>query len=142
MRVADDPTGLAAEANSFRYRPLRSVLVCRGAGVTDAEIACAEAAASAVGVRVETRPEAEVTARVPGRTFDKIRLLGEVDATTRLAAIDAGWWVDDIAVAADPRREVLRWVREQAVSERLHRHGNVTGRRRGLPRRRGGGSDG
>jgi hypothetical protein len=70
----------------------------------------------------------------PDLSLDKVRLLGAVDDATRLAAHDAGWWVDDIPVAADPGREILRWVREQAVSERLHRHGNITGRRRGLDR--------
>jgi hypothetical protein len=66
--------------------------------------------------------------------LDKVRFLGGVAAATRLAAHDAGWWVDDIPAAAAPDREILRWVREQAVSERLHRHGNITGRRRGLGR--------
>jgi RHH-type proline utilization regulon transcriptional repressor/proline dehydrogenase/delta 1-pyrroline-5-carboxylate dehydrogenase len=125
MGVPQDPTGLAAEANAFRYRPLGSVLLAVGPGVSASEVACARAAAAAVGVQVVETPR-------PG--LDKVRFLGPVDDPTRLAAHDAGRWVDDIPVAADPRREVLRWVREQAVSERLHRHGNVTGRRRGLGR--------
>ncbi len=74
------------------------------------------------------------TATVGGAGLEKVRIIGTVGDATRLAAHDAGWWVDDIPVAADPRREILRWVREQAVSERLHRHGNITGRRRGLGR--------
>jgi RHH-type proline utilization regulon transcriptional repressor/proline dehydrogenase/delta 1-pyrroline-5-carboxylate dehydrogenase len=125
MRAPQDPTGLAAEANAFRYRPLGSVLLDCGPGASAADAACAQAAAAAVGVEVVETPR-------PG--LDKVRFLGGVDDATRLSAHDAGWWVDDIPVAADPEREVLRWVREQAVSERLHRHGNVTGRRRGLGR--------
>jgi RHH-type proline utilization regulon transcriptional repressor/proline dehydrogenase/delta 1-pyrroline-5-carboxylate dehydrogenase len=125
IREPRDPTGLAAEANAFRYRPLRSVLLHRGAGVSDTELSCARAAAAAVGATVVEAPS-------PG--LDKVRFLGAVEDATRLAAHDAGWWVDDLPVAADPPREILRWVREQAVSERLHRHGNVTGRRRGLGR--------
>jgi RHH-type proline utilization regulon transcriptional repressor/proline dehydrogenase/delta 1-pyrroline-5-carboxylate dehydrogenase len=125
MRAPQDPTGLVAEANAFRYRPLGAVLLECGPGASAAEAACARAAAPAVGVEVVETPR-------PG--LDKVRFLGGVDDATRLAAHDAGWWVDDIPVAADPEREVLRWVREQAVSERLHRHGNVTGRRRGLGR--------
>ena len=42
-----------------------------------------------------------------------------------LADLDAGQWVDATPVVADPGRELLRWVREQAVSETLHRHGNL-----------------
>jgi RHH-type proline utilization regulon transcriptional repressor/proline dehydrogenase/delta 1-pyrroline-5-carboxylate dehydrogenase len=143
MRRPDDPTGLAAESNAFRYLPLRSVLCCRGTGpgASDEALAGARAAAEAVGVQVGVCDEAGLLARAArppaiggDASLDKVRFLGAVDAATRLAALDAGWWVDDIPVAADPRREILRWVREQAVSERLHRHGNITGRRRGLGR--------
>jgi RHH-type proline utilization regulon transcriptional repressor/proline dehydrogenase/delta 1-pyrroline-5-carboxylate dehydrogenase len=137
MRVATDPTGLVAEANAFRYCPLGRVLVWRGEGVTDAEIACAQVAAAAVGVAVEVVDEAAVLRRAGEAAVHKLRCLGNGPEKTRLAALDAGWWVDDIPVALEPGREVLRWAREQAVSESLHRHGNVTGRRRGLPRRIG-----
>jgi RHH-type proline utilization regulon transcriptional repressor/proline dehydrogenase/delta 1-pyrroline-5-carboxylate dehydrogenase len=174
MRHPEDPTGLAAESNAFRYVPLRAVLLCRGSGpdASDAAVACALAAAAALGVDVIVCDDAGLqaraaaasgppdspwvaapravdaataapTARNPGPVgpgagrepgLDKVRFLGTVEDVTRLAAHDAGWWVDDVSVAADPGREVLRWVREQAVSERLHRHGNITGRRRGLGR--------
>jgi RHH-type proline utilization regulon transcriptional repressor/proline dehydrogenase/delta 1-pyrroline-5-carboxylate dehydrogenase len=174
MRHPEDPTGLAAESNAFRYLPLRTVLLCRGTGpdASDAAVACAYAAAAVLGVEVEACDEAGLHARAaaaagprespraaaPGAVdaaptastgrdpgpvgpdagrepgLDKVRFLGMVEDATRLAAHDASWWVDDVAVAADPGREVLRWVREQAVSERLHRHGNITGRRRGLGR--------
>jgi RHH-type proline utilization regulon transcriptional repressor/proline dehydrogenase/delta 1-pyrroline-5-carboxylate dehydrogenase len=135
IRVADDPTGLRAEANAFRYHPLRRVAVCRGSGVGDTELACAEAAAAAVGVAVEDVDEARVVDRAPHA--DKVRLLGSIADQTRLAVLDTGCWVDDTPVAADPGREILRWIREQAVSETLHRHGNISDRRPGLPRRLG-----
>jgi RHH-type proline utilization regulon transcriptional repressor/proline dehydrogenase/delta 1-pyrroline-5-carboxylate dehydrogenase len=138
-----DPTGLAAESNAFRYLPLRSVLLCpgRSSDASGVALACARAAAAAVGVEISVCDETEVRARAASSnaaaadcSLDKVRFLGAVDNVTRLAAHDAGWWVDDIPVAADPGREMLRWVREQAVSERLHRHGNITGRREGLGR--------
>jgi RHH-type transcriptional regulator, proline utilization regulon repressor / proline dehydrogenase / delta 1-pyrroline-5-carboxylate dehydrogenase len=109
--------------------------VCRGAGVDESELACARAAAAAVGVTLEVVGEAEVVERAAA--VDKIRLLGQVADSTRLAALDTGCWVDDIPVAADAGQELLRWVREQAVSETLHRHGNISDRRPGLPRRLG-----
>ncbi len=138
MRVAVDPTGLVAEANAFRYRPLARVRLCRGAGVTDLEVACARAAAAVVGARViDGTGGGEGEPGTGELEVDKVRLLGAVADSTRLAVLDAGRWLDDVPVAADPRRELLRWVREQAVSETLHRHGNVTGRRTGLPRRIG-----
>ncbi len=135
MRLAEDPSALKAEANAFRYRPLGTVAVCRGAGVDDRELACARAAAAAVGVRLEVVDEASVVDRAS--SVDKVRLLGSIADPTRLAVLDTGCWVDDIPVAADPGREILRWVREQAVSETLHRHGNISDRRPGLPRRLG-----
>jgi RHH-type proline utilization regulon transcriptional repressor/proline dehydrogenase/delta 1-pyrroline-5-carboxylate dehydrogenase len=63
---------------------------------------------------------------------DKLRIVGPVPQATLQAAHSAGLWVDTTPVAAAPERELLRWVREQAVSESRHRHGNVTGRRPGL----------
>jgi RHH-type proline utilization regulon transcriptional repressor/proline dehydrogenase/delta 1-pyrroline-5-carboxylate dehydrogenase len=138
MRVPEDPTGLAAEANVFRYRPLRLALICAGEGAAEGDVARARAAAAVVGVTVEFGGEAEVQVAAKAdrdSAPDKIRFLGTVSNQTRLAAVDAGRWVDASPVAADPQRELLHWVREQAVSERLHRHGNITGRRRGLARR-------
>jgi RHH-type proline utilization regulon transcriptional repressor/proline dehydrogenase/delta 1-pyrroline-5-carboxylate dehydrogenase len=127
-----DPSGLAAESNVFRYRPLRSVVLCCGAGTDESETRLAMAAAGAVGVSVLALAPGELRDRVDTLHADKVRFLGPVDDAIYLAAFDAGLWVDDIPVAADPRREILRWVREQAVSESRHRHGNVTGRRPGL----------
>jgi hypothetical protein len=62
---------------------------------------------------------------------DKVRLIGGAGDALRLAVHDAGLWLDDTAVVGHPVRETLRWVREQAVSETRHRHGNVTGRHPG-----------
>jgi RHH-type proline utilization regulon transcriptional repressor/proline dehydrogenase/delta 1-pyrroline-5-carboxylate dehydrogenase len=117
-----DPTGLRAEANVFRYRPLRRVAVI-GPGIG----AAGTRAAAAVGTEV-TRVDAPADAV----GFDKLRITGPVEAATLRAAYGSGVWVDSAPVAADPGRELRRWVREQAVSESRHRHGNVTARRPGL----------
>jgi RHH-type transcriptional regulator, proline utilization regulon repressor / proline dehydrogenase / delta 1-pyrroline-5-carboxylate dehydrogenase len=117
-----DPTGLQAESNVFRYRPLWRVALWPGLGD-----AAARAAASAVGVEVQVVGSVE-----EARGCDKLRLLGPPDDQVLRAAHGSGIWVDSTPVAADPERELLRWVREQAVSESRHRHGNVTGRRPGL----------
>ncbi len=134
-----DESRLLAESNVFRYRPLRTAIICRGTQVPDGWVARALEAARVAGTDVVVLAEealadkAAALAGSPGAARpDKVRLLGEVDDKVRLAAIDAGMWVDDTPVAKDPRREMLRWAREQAVSESRHRHGNVTGRRAGL----------
>jgi len=122
-----DETGLVAESNAFRFMPLERVGVFVGEGAREGDVRLALAAASAVGA------EATVSyGSVPDGAFDKLRVLGRIDDALRLGAHDAGLWVDDTAVAENPEREVLRWVREQSVTETRHRHGNVTGRRPGL----------
>ena len=121
-----DPSGLRAEANVFRYRPLRRVALYGGSG---ADTARATAAAAAVGVEVEVVGS---PGQAGGGRFDKLRIPGPVGGEELREANRTGVWVDTSPVAADPDREVLRWAREQAVSESRHRHGNVTGRRPGL----------
>ncbi|HLI01971.1 MAG TPA: bifunctional proline dehydrogenase/L-glutamate gamma-semialdehyde dehydrogenase [Acidimicrobiales bacterium] len=140
-----DPSGLAAEANVLRHRPLSRVLVRAGEGTPDWAVELAVAAGQALGIDVvvssassassasgvSAEDDAWLAARVgglPQTGFDKLRLLGAATDGLRLAAIDAGVWVDDTPVVGDPLVEARRWVREQAVSETLHRHGDVTGR--------------
>jgi RHH-type proline utilization regulon transcriptional repressor/proline dehydrogenase/delta 1-pyrroline-5-carboxylate dehydrogenase len=123
MAVPADPSGLHAESNVFRYRPLSRVAVLGDGPGLEA----ARAAASAVGVEVVQvdRPEAAAGC-------DKLRMIGSPPDALLRAAHRTGVWVDTTPVALDPKRELMRWVREQAVSESRHRHGNVTGRRPGL----------
>jgi RHH-type proline utilization regulon transcriptional repressor/proline dehydrogenase/delta 1-pyrroline-5-carboxylate dehydrogenase len=144
-----DPSGLASEANVLRVRPLRSVMLRAGGDVPDAEVALALAAARAVGVAVTlssptARPDLDGTwvsgggvtiededalvARLGRLRPDKVRLLGAGSDTFRLAAHDAGIWLDDVGLVAHPLLEALRWAREQALSETRHRHGDLTGR--------------
>ncbi len=121
-----DPTGLRAESNVFRYRPLRRVAV-HGADPDDRTRV--RAAAGAVGVEVEF---VETPRQVAATRFDKLRLLGAPSAELHAEAAASGVWLDTTPVAAQPDRELLRWAREQAVSESRHRHGDVTSRRPGL----------
>ncbi|HXY46220.1 MAG TPA: proline dehydrogenase family protein [Acidimicrobiales bacterium] len=128
-----DASGLVAESNVFRYRPLRTGAICVGDGLPKSTVDLAVAAAGVAGTEVVVVQPAELAARAAeGQQFAKVRLLGKVSDEVRLAAIDAGLWVDDTPVTRDPRREMLRWAHEQAVSESRHRHGNVTPRRPGL----------
>jgi RHH-type proline utilization regulon transcriptional repressor/proline dehydrogenase/delta 1-pyrroline-5-carboxylate dehydrogenase len=117
-----DPSGLLAESDVLRYRPLRRVALCGGEGAE-----AALRAAAVVGVEVTTVADPAAADGV-----DKVRVLGPVEAARVEEARRKDLWVDTIPVAADARQELLRWVREQAVSESRHRHGNVTGRRPGL----------
>ncbi len=141
-----DPSGLTSEANVFRYRPLARVLVRAGADIDDRHVAMAVHAGRAIGVNVSVsspvaraalpvivEDDAAIAARLDTDNLgvDKLRLVGAATDRLRLAALDAGVWVDDTPIVADARIEALRWAREQAVSETLHRHGNITGRHLG-----------
>ncbi len=135
-----DPSGLGAEANLFRYRLLERVLLRAALDVSDADLGLAVAAGRAVGVDVEVsspvqRPhvdivedDAALVRRLKELRVDKIRLGGNAGAGVRLAAHDAGLWLDDTSIVGHPQLEALRWVREQAISLTRHRHGDITGR--------------
>jgi RHH-type proline utilization regulon transcriptional repressor/proline dehydrogenase/delta 1-pyrroline-5-carboxylate dehydrogenase len=140
-----DPSGLTGEANVFRYRPLRSVLLRVGPHIANDHVQLALIAADTIGVDVEIssplslpgfgavtiESEAVLADRLLAVSVDKLRLLGRFSGELRLAGHDAGLWVDDLPVVGDPSLELRRWVREQAVSETRHRHGSVTGRHHG-----------
>ena len=141
-----DRSGLASESNVLRYRKLRRVIVRVGEGVDARELAMIRACARALDVDIDVSSatavngshdgveDAEAFARRLGRLdasgtgLDKLRLVGEVGAPTRLAAMDSGVFVDDAPFVAVPQREALRWCREQSLSITAHRHGNPTHR--------------
>jgi RHH-type transcriptional regulator, proline utilization regulon repressor / proline dehydrogenase / delta 1-pyrroline-5-carboxylate dehydrogenase len=140
-----DPSALRAEANVFRYRPLQNVLLRVGPHLSNDHVRLVLIAANTIGANVEisspmalpgfgavtVESEAALADRISAIGFDKLRLLGRSSDELRLAAHDAALWVDDLPLVGDPSLELLRWVREQSVSETLHRHGNVTGHYQG-----------
>ncbi|MCD2194425.1 bifunctional proline dehydrogenase/L-glutamate gamma-semialdehyde dehydrogenase [Actinomycetospora endophytica] len=118
--VEHDPTGIAAEADVFRYRPLPSLRVVVGAGVAERDVlrvrlAGACAGVSLVAVGSDVIPE-------PG---ERLRVIGEVPTTLREAAARVGASLVEGPVLADGRRELLTVLREQAVSVTRHRFGHV-----------------
>jgi RHH-type proline utilization regulon transcriptional repressor/proline dehydrogenase/delta 1-pyrroline-5-carboxylate dehydrogenase len=140
-----DASRLRAEANVFRYRPLQRVLLRVGPEVAKDHVGLALIAANTIGVNVEisssiaipgfgavaVESDGALAQRLGVVTVDKLRVLGQSSDELRLAGHDAALWVDDLPVVGDPSLELLRWVREQAVTETRHRHGNVTGRHQG-----------
>jgi RHH-type proline utilization regulon transcriptional repressor/proline dehydrogenase/delta 1-pyrroline-5-carboxylate dehydrogenase len=136
-----DPTGLRAESNVLRYRPLADGVVMRvGGGVADDDVDLALRAARVTGTPVTVSLAADESdeafaARLAGgggggavgggASAARLRLLGEADPVVLRAAHEAGMVVDDNAVVAHGRIELLRWVREQAISQTRHRHGRL-----------------
>jgi len=125
-----DPSGLFCESNIFRYRPLDLVAVRVEMGADPVELQRVRSAASTCGVRVLVSTVVDETAeafaaRLASLGAGRIRHLGEVAVVVRDAAADAGVHIADDAVTTEGRIELQHYVREQAISTTLHRHGNV-----------------
>ena len=122
---ADDPSGLASEANVLRYVAREPMWLRVGTDAAEAGVREARAAAAAVGVEVSVSTGETEEAFVERLRRDPrpVRALGSVGSALRSAGLELLVEVDDTPVAAAPRVELLRWVREQAVSITRHRHG-------------------
>lgn len=141
-----DPTGLRAEANLLRYRPL-PVLAVRVGDAPARDVARVVLAAARTGTAVELwaapgTPVVDALGRLPGvsghdeaglaarvRAGQRLRGLGgAVPADLEAAVVAAGASVLTAAPVADGRRELLPLLREQAVSATRHRFGHVAAR--------------
>ena len=133
-----DPTGLRAERNILRYRPLPEVVTVRCALEESGEaLRYALSAAAVAGVSVEVsvaelvagaksgEDDDALCARIDRGDVERLRVLGACSTAVLDAAHRAGVPVDRSPVVRHPRLELLRWVREQSVSETMHRHGRI-----------------
>ena len=118
--VEHDPTGIAAEANVFRYRPLPSLRVVVGEGAAPRDVLRVRLAAACAGV-----PVTEVDPDVTPDPGERLRMIGTVPEALRRAAAEVGASLVDAPVLADGRRELLSVLREQAISVTRHRFGHV-----------------
>jgi len=139
-----DPNGLRCEANVFRYRTFKHAWVRIDSEVSDRDAARLILAAEAVGMpyefssetrrewmvdlglKMKFESEEELLKSFP--TSAKIaHLLRTPNATPplRAAANHAGIRVAGGPVVWDARIELPVWYREQAVTETLHRYGNI-----------------
>jgi RHH-type proline utilization regulon transcriptional repressor/proline dehydrogenase/delta 1-pyrroline-5-carboxylate dehydrogenase len=144
LGVGHDPSALRAEENTFRYRPVDRVTVRVGDGALPAEVQRVLAAARTAGVPAVVVPESDSGWGVPtqepvshadfaaavaeGRVTGRIRVVGAAPGLRAAAAHRLGTvTVIDGPVLASGRRELLTFVREQAVSRTRHRYGHVRG---------------
>nr|WP_255426604.1 bifunctional proline dehydrogenase/L-glutamate gamma-semialdehyde dehydrogenase [Pseudonocardia sp. C8] len=133
--VEHDPTGLAAESDVFRYRPLPSLVLWAGEGTTRVDVLRVLLAAATAGVPVRLHGPGVPDGPLPGGVHGgpvldpepavRIRALGTVPGGLRAAAAAAGASILDAAVLVDGRRELLTVLREQAVSRTRHRFGHL-----------------
>jgi RHH-type proline utilization regulon transcriptional repressor/proline dehydrogenase/delta 1-pyrroline-5-carboxylate dehydrogenase len=118
-----DPTGLASERNELRYRPLGRVLVRVGRDTPHGVRESVRLAAQLCGTEVivsETEPE-----RLGSLGIERVRLLTSATDDFLSACHSLAIEVDCEPVSPSGRRELRRWLREQAISRTTHRHGRV-----------------
>jgi RHH-type proline utilization regulon transcriptional repressor/proline dehydrogenase/delta 1-pyrroline-5-carboxylate dehydrogenase len=137
--VAHDQTGLRAESNVLRYRPLGKVIVRLSSTTGAAEIDLLRQAAATVGVALdvsaplgtslpETIVEDEVVLarRIASGGIDRLRIIGAVGDELLRACHQHDVVVDDTPVTGHGRVELPCWVWEQSISRTLHRHGRIS----------------
>jgi RHH-type transcriptional regulator, proline utilization regulon repressor / proline dehydrogenase / delta 1-pyrroline-5-carboxylate dehydrogenase len=130
--VEHDPTGLTVERNVFRYRPLPGGVAVRfGPLATERQRRLVDAAARTTGCRLVTSDAGDETAaafagRLAAAGVDRYRAVGlPVEPEVAAACHRAGVSVDDADPVPAPEIELPRWLREQAVTITMHRHGRV-----------------
>lgn len=134
-----DPSGLSAERNVFRLRPLQRAVLRLGTEADEDALAVSLGVAGHLGVDVELSaatydPKLPRAATVEddqaflgrmSRTHpDRVRLT-RAPLGVRLSLLDAGLEVDVEPLLAVGTYELLRWTHEQVVSATMHRHGNI-----------------
>jgi RHH-type proline utilization regulon transcriptional repressor/proline dehydrogenase/delta 1-pyrroline-5-carboxylate dehydrogenase len=130
LHAGTDPTGLTAEHNTYRYRPLQAVALRCPPGDHARAIAVASSAAKATGVelvvsRADDETDEAFADRLPRLGVDRLRLAGPTGDIVLGAAHQAGLAVDPQPPVATPDVELPRWLREQVVSRTIHRHGHM-----------------
>jgi len=144
-----DPSQILGELNLFRYRPGRGILV-RGEAATAlvpliqvvlAALTCEAPLTVSLSpdrdawdwladlstVQVMVEDEASLIARLnmSAVVYDRLRAIGPLSTALRRALNAAGISVVDVPVLANGRLELRYYLREQALSQTVHRYGNV-----------------
>jgi RHH-type transcriptional regulator, proline utilization regulon repressor / proline dehydrogenase / delta 1-pyrroline-5-carboxylate dehydrogenase len=142
-----DPSAILGERNGFRYRRCRR-MIARGGSGTDVAVIQVALAARTVGVplTVSLPPDARPTPWLaedgaidlvveadagfverlahPG-DVERVRVWAPMSTAARAAAAGVGLTVIEAPVLANGRLELRWYLREQAVSQMLHRYGNL-----------------
>jgi RHH-type proline utilization regulon transcriptional repressor/proline dehydrogenase/delta 1-pyrroline-5-carboxylate dehydrogenase len=128
--VEHDPSGLAAEINALRYRPVGKVLV-RHDGTDETGLDLLRLAAQTTGaalVESDARIESETDFLRHLDGADRVRLLTTLGEAARRRCQQRKVAIIDAPPVSDGFVELYRWVREQSVSRTMHRHGRLNAR--------------
>jgi RHH-type proline utilization regulon transcriptional repressor/proline dehydrogenase/delta 1-pyrroline-5-carboxylate dehydrogenase len=136
-----DESGLRVESNVFRYRRRPGMVIRAGDGASERDVVRTAlaalraagdvsvsttgplAAVEAAGFDMVVESDADLVGRM--RPWSRLRYVGTPSSQLRVAAWGAEIDLLDAPVTADGRRELLWYLREQAVSRTLHRFGNL-----------------
>lgn len=144
-----DPSNLRGEANWFRYRPCRGVLL-RVADHTDPTAICQVALAACTcstpltislpptlpptwsqladgdQVRVVFEEEPQLIFRLQAtKDYDRVRVPGSCSISLRKTALYTNLTLIDLPVLANGRLELRSYLQEQSLSHTYHRYGNI-----------------
>ena len=130
-----DPSGLASESNALRYRPLDLVIVrCRRDAASDLALAQASSRISGVPVRMsllEEESDEQLIAFLASTTGDvRLRALSPISDGVRLAAHRSAVTIDPAPITGVGRLDLAHFVKEQSLSQTMHRYGRLTHPRR------------
>jgi RHH-type transcriptional regulator, proline utilization regulon repressor / proline dehydrogenase / delta 1-pyrroline-5-carboxylate dehydrogenase len=125
-----DPTGLVSESNVLRYRHLGGVVVRVGSDTPAGALHSARLAARLCGTTMTVSDSAsesdeQLAEQLSGLSVERMRLLTKATDELRASCHRLEIEIDSEPVSASGRRELRRWVREQAISRTTHRHGRV-----------------
>ncbi|MGF1647191.1 MAG: bifunctional proline dehydrogenase/L-glutamate gamma-semialdehyde dehydrogenase [Kineosporiaceae bacterium] len=129
-----DPSGLRAESNVLRHVALDAV-VARVATPHDPAVPLLRLAAEITGTPLEVVPASDVPdtelarslRRRPAGADARLRLTVPAGPDLLRAAHAVGMAVDRAPVTSVGEVELPHWLKEQAVSRTMHRHGRPTG---------------
>jgi RHH-type proline utilization regulon transcriptional repressor/proline dehydrogenase/delta 1-pyrroline-5-carboxylate dehydrogenase len=144
-----DPSNLHGETNHFRYRPrpwhlirLQSPESADAGQIFQLTIACAtvgtnlkislpagvswgDLLARVAGVEVVVESESKLVERLKQLKGGTLRIVGEFDEHQFAPAEIGNIPIIDACVLANGRIELLNYLKEQSVSETVHRYGNI-----------------
>ena len=122
-----DPSGLRAERNVLRYHSLDTVAV-RHDGQQPVALELLRLAAATAGatlVESDAQVESDETFAERAGGADRVRLLVALPSSARAILHDHNVPIDESAPVSAGTVELYRWVREQSISQTMHRHGRL-----------------
>ena len=124
-----DHSGLSAESNVLRYRPVERV-VARCGSTTGNEADLLRAAARTCGVELvfsiaDDESEESLIEKLRMQPTDRVRALTEVSDELLRACQELGIAIDTAPVTCEGMIELPHWVKEQSISQTMHRYGRL-----------------